>query len=81
MSVLNAFLSTWSNARQTFGEGSPQTGAQYDNSSTLRQLESNRGDPPRPDRGWTGTAATNYGHGQHRTPSGDRGNSLGWTRD
>ena len=27
--VLNAFLSTWSSARSTFGEGSPQVGATY----------------------------------------------------
>jgi hypothetical protein len=40
MSEVNAFLSTWSYARVTFGEGSPQTGAQFDNSGTLRQLES-----------------------------------------
>ena len=34
MSVLDAFLSTWSNARSTFGGGTPQTGAQYDSHDT-----------------------------------------------
>ena len=39
MSVLDAFLSTWSNARSTFGEGTPQTGAQYDSSGKLSELQ------------------------------------------
>src|SRR4029450_3565884 len=40
VSVVNAFLSTWWNARQTFGEGAPQTGSQYVASGTLRGLQS-----------------------------------------
>ena len=59
MSVIDGFLSTWSNARQTFGEGSPQTGAQYDNSAALRQLESGL-DSAAPGSRWTGSAATGY---------------------
>lgn len=35
------FWSTWSDARETFGAGSPQSGAQFDNSAMLRQLETN----------------------------------------
>jgi hypothetical protein len=35
VSVLNAFFSTWSNARQTYAEAAPQTGAQYDGSSAV----------------------------------------------
>lgn len=59
MSVINAFLATWSNARQTYGEGTPQTGAQYDKSSTLRELESNLASAA-PGSRWTGSAATGY---------------------
>lgn len=60
MSVLNAFLSTWSKARQTFGEGTPQTGAQYDNSATLRGLQSTV-ESAAPGSRWTGGAANAYG--------------------
>jgi hypothetical protein len=60
VTVLNAFLSTWSNARRTFGEGSPQTGAQYDSSGALRHLESNL-ESAAPGSHWTGSAATAYG--------------------
>jgi hypothetical protein len=59
VSVINAFLSTWSNARQTFGEGSPQTGAQYDNSGALRGLESNL-EAATPGSRWTGLASAAY---------------------
>lgn len=59
MSVINAFLSTWTNARQTFGEGSPQTGAHYDNSGALRGLESNL-ESAAPGSRWTGTASAAY---------------------
>jgi EspA/EspE family len=60
VSVLNAFLSTWSNARQTYGEGTPQTGAQYDGSSTLNQLQSTV-QTAAPGSKWTGGAANAYG--------------------
>ncbi|MEN3321898.1 MAG: hypothetical protein V7643_5300 [Mycobacterium sp.] len=60
MSVLNAFLSTWSNARHTFGEGTPQAGAQYDNSGALRQAQSTV-ESAAPGSRWTGGAATAYG--------------------
>ena len=30
-------MATWSNAQQTFGDGTPQTGEQFDNSATLRE--------------------------------------------
>src|SRR5260370_4252093 len=57
---MNAFLSTWSNARQTYGEGAPQTGAQYDGSSTLDQLQSTV-QTAAPGAKWTGSAANAYG--------------------
>jgi hypothetical protein len=60
VSVLNAFLSAWSNARQTYGEGTPQTGAQYDGSSTLNQLQSTV-QTAAPGSKWTGSAAIAYG--------------------
>src|SRR5262245_17573233 len=60
VSALNAFLSTWSNARQTFGEGTPQSGAQYDNSATLRQAQSTV-ESAAPGSRWTGSAANAYG--------------------
>lgn len=41
MSVLDAFLSTWSNARSTFGDGPPRTGAQYDRSGKLTESQNN----------------------------------------
>jgi hypothetical protein len=39
--VLDGFFSTWSNAKATFGEGTPQGGAQFDGSGALNQLKSN----------------------------------------
>jgi EspA/EspE family len=58
--VLNAFFSTWSNARQTFGEGTPQSGAQYDASGTLNQLQGTV-QTAAPGSKWTGGAANAYG--------------------
>ncbi len=60
MGVLDGFLSAWSNARQTFGEGIPQTGAQYDSSGTLRGLQSTV-ESAAPGSKWTGGAANAYG--------------------
>lgn len=59
MSVLNAFLSTWSTARSTFGESTPQTGASFDNSASLRQLQTDLGSATSGTR-WTGSAASAY---------------------
>jgi hypothetical protein len=58
--VLNAFLSTWSNARQTFGEGAPRSGAGYDKSGALRQAQSTV-QTAAPGSRWTGGAANAYG--------------------
>ena len=60
MSVLNAFLSTWSSARSTFGEGAPETGARYDQSAALRAMQSNV-ESAAPGSTWTGSAAGAYG--------------------
>ncbi|OBI75161.1 EspA/EspE family type VII secretion system effector [Mycobacterium sp. E740] len=59
MSSIEAFLTTWSDARVTYGEGAPQTGAQYDNSGMLRGLQSNL-DSAAPGSRWSGGAATKY---------------------
>lgn len=60
MGVLDAFMSTWSNARNTFGAGRPQDGAAFDGSSTLRRLQDRVGAAAPADR-WTGSAANAYG--------------------
>src|ERR1700742_1026844 len=52
-------MSTWSNARQTFGEGTPQSGAQYDASGALNQLQSTV-QTAAPGSKWTGGAANAY---------------------
>ena len=72
MSVLAAFMSTWSNARSTFGQNAPQTGAQYDNSGTLRELQSDLGSAASGTR-WTGTAASAYdtANTEHRRVIGE----------
>ncbi|MGX9788464.1 TPR repeat region-containing protein [Mycobacterium sp. MMS18-G62] len=59
MSVVDGFLTTWSNARQTFGEGSPQTGDQYDKSATFTQLQSTV-QTAAPGSKWSGGAANAY---------------------
>jgi hypothetical protein len=60
VSVLDGFLSTWSNARETFGEGTPQPGSQFDNSGALRGLQSTV-ETAAPGSKWTGGAANAYG--------------------
>lgn len=74
MGVLDGFFSTWSNAKATFGEGTPQGGAQFDGSGTLNQLKSNL-DSAAPGSKWTGTAATAYGtaNTEHQRVIGELG--------
>lgn len=59
MSVVDGFLATWSNARRTFGEGTPQTGEQYDKSSAFTQLQSTV-QTAAPGARWSGGAANAY---------------------
>ena len=66
MSVLDAFLSTWSTARSTFGEGTPQTGALYDSSGKLTALQ-NTVNSAAPDGRWAGTASKAYGNANNET--------------
>ncbi|WP_102144075.1 EspA/EspE family type VII secretion system effector [Mycobacterium hubeiense] len=72
MSVLGAFYTTWDNARQTYGQGTPETGEKFDNSSKLRQLESGL-EAAAPGSRWSGSAATNYdaANTEHRRVIGE----------
>lgn len=60
MSVLDGFYTTWRNARQTFGQGHPQPGADFDSSPQLTSLGSGL-TAAAPGSTWSGAAATNYG--------------------
>jgi hypothetical protein len=57
--VLDGFMTTWSKARTTFGEGTPQDGAQFDNSPQLQQMQSNV-ESAKPGSQWTGAGADTY---------------------
>lgn len=59
MGAIDAFMSTWSNARSTLGEGTPQDGTQFDRSTQLRQAQSGV-ESATPGSRWTGTAADSY---------------------
>jgi hypothetical protein len=74
MSVLDGFFSTWSNAKATFGEGTPQTGEQYDGSAKLGQARSTL-DSAAPGSRWTGGASTAYGaaNTEHQRVIGELG--------
>jgi hypothetical protein len=60
VTAIDGFLSTWSNARQTFGAGTPQTGDQYDHSAKLTNLQSTV-QTAAPGGSWTGAASEAYG--------------------
>lgn len=72
MGVLAAFESTWSKARATFGESTPQTGSQYVDTASLRQLQSDLGSASAGAK-WTGTAASAYdaANTEHRRVIGE----------
>ena len=59
MGVLDAFMSTWSTARETFGQGLPPNGAQYDRSGPLRGLQVDVRSAA-PGSAWSGSAASAY---------------------
>lgn len=65
MGAIDAFLSTWSNARDTLGQGTPQDGAPFDNSSQLRQMQSAVASAA-PGERWTGSAADSYAEANSR---------------
>ncbi|ALI24857.1 hypothetical protein XA26_09980 [Mycolicibacterium fortuitum] len=59
MGALDAFYTTWSQARTTFGEGAPTTGDSFDGSARLREMKSTM-ESAAPDDRWQGTAAQAY---------------------
>ncbi|OMC50487.1 hypothetical protein A5742_01955 [Mycolicibacterium fortuitum] len=59
MGALDAFYTTWSQARTTFGEGAPTTGDSFDGSARLREMQSTM-ESAAPDERWQGTAAQAY---------------------
>lgn len=59
MSALDAFYATWSSARETFGQGTPQDGAALDQSSRLAQMKTGV-EAAAPDGRWQGPAAEAY---------------------
>lgn len=74
MSVLDGFYTTWSNAKATFGEGTPQTGERYDGSAELSQAQSTLDSAAAGSR-WTGAASTAYGaaNAEHQRVIGELG--------
>jgi hypothetical protein len=60
VSVLDGFLATWSDARATFGQGTPETGAKFDQSGPLLAAQTNVNSAA-PGSTWTGRAASAYG--------------------
>ena len=59
MGALEGFMATWAKARTTFGQGTPQDGAVFDNSPQLRQMQSNV-ESARPGSQWTGAGSDSY---------------------
>ncbi|MDV3123312.1 hypothetical protein M1247_00150 [Mycobacterium sp. 21AC1] len=59
MGPLDAFNSTWIKARETFGQGTPDDGSQYDGSSRLMQMKAGV-EAAAPDHRWQGAAAGAY---------------------
>lgn len=57
--MLGGFLSTWTQARTTFGEGVPEPGATFDDSATLQHLEADTR-AAAPASVWSGAAADAY---------------------
>lgn len=71
MSVLDGFLATWSDAKATFGEGTPETGAKFDQSVPLLAAQANV-QSAAPGSTWSGQGASAYG-----TANTEHGNVLG----
>lgn len=65
MGALEAFLSTWTQARTTFGEGTPSDGAEFDRSSRLRQLQV-AVESSAPGSDWTGSGSEDYAEANSR---------------
>jgi hypothetical protein len=59
VSVLDGFLATWSDALATFGQGTPETGAKFDQSGPLLTAQANV-QSAAPGSTWSGTGASAY---------------------
>ncbi|MGV0739877.1 EspA/EspE family type VII secretion system effector [Mycobacterium syngnathidarum] len=59
MGAMDAFYSTWSQARETFGAGTPRDGSQFGDGSHLREMQS-KVESAAPDERWQGTASQAY---------------------
>lgn len=59
MTALDGFFATMTEARATFGEGTPQSGTSFDRSAQLGELGA-RVDTAAPGLVWSGAAATGY---------------------
>ncbi|MEV3903055.1 EspA/EspE family type VII secretion system effector [Mycobacterium sp. NPDC050551] len=75
MSALDGFYATWNDARNTFGEGTPQGGALVDASPTFSKLGEDV-QAAAPGNTWTGAASEAYGgankkHGENLTKLAD----------
>jgi uncharacterized protein YukE len=75
MGALEAFKTTWSRARATFGEGTPTEGAAFDASKQLRASQTSVESAAPGDR-WRGSAAEAYAEANRR-----QGNVLGRMAD
>jgi hypothetical protein len=65
VSALDAFLATWSQARTTFGQGTPSEGAQLDRSGQLRGLQDDVTSAA-PGSNWTGSGSDTYAEANSR---------------
>jgi uncharacterized protein YukE len=65
VSALDGFLSTWSQARTTFGQGTPSEGAQLDRSGQLRGLQDDVTSAA-PGSNWTGSGSDTYAEANSR---------------
>ncbi|OKH73210.1 EspA/EspE family type VII secretion system effector [Mycolicibacterium goodii] len=59
MGALDGFHSTWNKARETFGQGVPTDGSQFDRSSQLLNLKASV-EAAAPDDRWQGSGANAY---------------------
>ena len=65
MSALDAFLATWSQARTTFGQGTPSEGSRFDQSGRLRGLQDDVTSAA-PGSNWTGSGSDTYAEANSR---------------
>ncbi|WP_049744570.1 EspA/EspE family type VII secretion system effector [Mycolicibacterium goodii] len=59
MGALDGFYSTWNKARETFGQGTPTDGSQFDRSSELLNMKASV-EAAAPDDRWQGSGANAY---------------------